>query len=94
MTVAERTVATVVEPQVEADQKSTRANAPVAEVVFTVTEEDGRYVARWDDPSGKGGITSQSESWEGLEEMLWEAVLSHFDDEKVPTSLRYVFLRA
>jgi hypothetical protein len=77
---------------VEADQKPTRANAPVAEVVFTVTEEDGRVVARWDDPSGKGGITTQSESREGLEEMLWEAALCHFDDEKVPTSLRYVFL--
>lgn len=92
MTVAERTVATIAQPQVEADEQPTRAHVPIAEVVFAVIEEDGRYVARWDDPSGRGGITTQSESWEALEEMLSEAVLCHFDDEKVPTSLRYVFL--
>lgn len=79
-----------------AQQSWTSANTLAGDetVVFRVTEGNGRYVARWDDPSGKGGITTQADTLEALDDALWDAVLCHFDEEKVPTSLRYFFLNA
>lgn len=46
---------------------------------FSVTaEEDGGYVARWDDPVG-GGITTQGDSLNELMEMVRDAVEGYFD---------------
>jgi len=46
---------------------------------FSVTaEEDGGYMARWDDSAG-GGIVTQGDSLTELVEMIRDAVSGYFD---------------
>ena len=46
------------------------------EITLTIAPcaETGGYVARWDDAPGKGGITTQGDSFAELEAMIADAV--------------------
>ena len=55
-------------------------------------EETRWLVASWDDPTGKGGITTQGKDLRELQEMVKEAVLCHFHEGKTPKSIRLRFL--
>ena len=61
------------------------------EIVLTVItdDEDGGYVARWDDPAG-GGITTQGDTLAELQAMVADAVHAYFD-ENPPKSVRLHF---
>jgi predicted RNase H-like HicB family nuclease len=62
----------------------------VPEIVFTVErDEDGAcFVATWDDPSGKGGITTQGEDLRELQEMVKDAATGYFQAAGVPLPRR------
>lgn len=45
-------------------------------------EETGGYLAVWESPDGKGGITTQADTLEDLEEVLTEAVANWFGSEE------------
>ena len=51
------------------------------EIVFTVTPcvDSGGYVARWDDSPGRGGITTQGDTLQELQNMVREAVDAYFE---------------
>jgi len=56
-------------------------------ITFTVEqEEDGGYVASWNDPAG-GGITTQGNSLAELQHMILDAVACHFESEQRPQSV-------
>ena len=42
-------------------------------------------VAAWDDPTGHGGLTTQSDTLRGLEANIREAIAAHFDPGELPT---------
>lgn len=53
-------------------------------ITFTIEqEEDGGYVASWDDPTG-GGITTQGDTLADLQRMILDAVACHFTSEQRP----------
>jgi predicted RNase H-like HicB family nuclease len=57
---------------------------PMEEITFTVEqEEDGGYVASWNDPAG-GGITTQGDTLADLQHMILDAVSCHFEPERRP----------
>ena len=64
------------------------------EITLTVDqdEESGWLVASWDEPSGKGGITTQGKDLRELQQMVKDAVLCHFGKGKAPKSIRLRFL--
>jgi hypothetical protein len=53
---------------------------PVREIIFTVEldEDSTALVASWDDPSGKGGITTEGGDLRELHEMIQDATLGYF----------------
>ena len=53
-------------------------------------EESGVFVASWDDPKG-GGITTQAESLEKLEEAIIEALHCHFAKRTAPREVSLHF---
>jgi predicted RNase H-like HicB family nuclease len=53
-------------------------------------EETGTFIASWDDPSG-GGITTQAESLEKLEEAILDALHCHFADRTAPREVSLHF---
>ena len=55
-------------------------------------EESGWLVASWDDPSGKGGITTQGKDLRELQAMVIDAVRCHFGSDKAPKTIRLHFL--
>ncbi len=63
------------------------------EIVFTVSrdEENGFLVASWDELLGNGGITTQGKDLHELQDMVKEAVVCHFDQAQLPTSIRLHF---
>lgn len=65
-----------------------------AEITFTVERchETGGYVARWDDPLGRGGITTQGDSLSELQEMVADAVQGFFEMDEVPPKVRGISL--
>lgn len=65
-----------------------------AEITFTVEpfHETGGYVARWDDPLGRGGISTQGDSLRELQGMVADAVLGFFESEEEPPKVRGVTL--
>jgi len=71
------------------------AMTPVREITFTVEhDEDSKVlVASWDDPSGKGGITTQGEDLRELQEMIQDATLGYFRalGVKAPNTVRLHF---
>jgi predicted RNase H-like HicB family nuclease len=56
------------------------------EIVFKVErdEEGACFVASWDAPSGKGGITTQGEDLRELQEMILDATAAYFQTAGVP----------
>ncbi len=53
-------------------------------ITFTVEqEEDGGYVASWNDPVG-GGITTQGDTLDELQNMILDAITCHFEPEQRP----------
>jgi len=64
------------------------------EIVFNVErdEESSILVASWDEPDGKGGITTQGKDLSELQAMVREAVLCHFDEGKAPERIRLHFV--
>lgn len=65
-----------------------------AEITFTVEPclETGGYIARWDDPFGRGGITTQGDSLIELQEMVADAVQGFFEPGQKPQRVRCVSL--
>jgi hypothetical protein len=62
------------------------------ELVFTVTPcpDTGGFVARWDDPAG-GGISTQSDTFAELQDVVTDAVRGYFDGTTMPDRLRLHF---
>ena len=65
------------------------------EITLTVErdEESGGYVASWDAPRGKGGITTQGRDLRELQENVTEAVACHFENGKAPRAIRLHFVQ-
>lgn len=58
---------------------------PDAEIVFQVRESpEGGYEAR----AVGYSIFTEANDWEGLKEMMRDAVLCHFDDGEAPRTIR------
>jgi len=66
----------------------------VKEIKFTVMpcHDTGGYVARWDDAPGKGGITTQGDSFAELDAMIAGAVNGYFEPSQRPQRVRLHFL--
>ena len=68
------------------------AMTPIREITFTleVDEDSTALVASWDDPSGKGGSTTQGEDFRELQEMIQDATTGYFRalGEKAPDTVR------
>jgi predicted RNase H-like HicB family nuclease len=64
------------------------------EITFTVEacSETGGYVARWDDAPGKGGITTQGDSFAELQAMIADAVNGYFEVSERPNRIRLHFV--
>jgi len=66
----------------------------VEEIVFRVEpcEKSGILVASWDEPAGRGGITTQGNDLRDLQEQVAEAVRCHFEPGTVPRKIRFHFI--
>ena len=60
------------------------------EIIFTVErdEESSLLVAVWDDPSGRGGITTQGGDLRELQDMVKDAATGYFRAAGVPVPSR------
>jgi hypothetical protein len=60
------------------------------EITFKVErdEEAACFVASWDDPSGKGGITTEGEDLRALQEMILDATMGYFRAAGIPAPSR------
>ena len=65
----------------------------VREILFNVEqdEESSVFIASWDEPKGKGGITTQGRDLTELQAMVREAVLCHFKRADAPNRFQFVF---
>ena len=63
------------------------------EITLTVErdEDSGWFVASWDAPRGKGGISTQGRDLRELQDNVWEAVRCHFENGKAPARIRLHF---
>jgi hypothetical protein len=52
--------------------------AQMEEITFTVEREESCFVASWDDPSGKGGITTEGKDLRELQDMILDATGGYF----------------
>jgi len=55
-------------------------------------EVSGWYVASWDDPAGKGGITTQGQDLPDLQLNVREAVRCHFERDQIPQEIHLHFV--
>jgi len=55
--------------------------------------ETGGYVARWDDPLGRGGITTQGDSLGDLQTMIADAVSGFFEPGEAPRQVKVHFAK-
>ncbi len=64
------------------------------EIAFTVERDEtsGWFVAHWDAPRGRGGITTQGRSLRELEDNVRESVACHFEGGKQPGQIRLRFV--
>ena len=62
----------------------------VPEITYTVerNEHSSLLVASWDDPSGRGGITTQGEDLRELQDMVKDAATGYFRAAGVPVPSR------
>jgi predicted RNase H-like HicB family nuclease len=65
----------------------------MSEITFHVEpcRETGGYVARWDAPRGRGGITTQGDSFAELDAMITDAVGGYFEPQERPKRIRLHF---
>ncbi len=65
----------------------------MSEITFQVEpcRETGGYVARWDEPGGRGGITTQGDSFAELDAMVTDAVGGYFEPKDRPKRIRLHF---
>jgi len=65
----------------------------IEEITFIVEtcDETGGYVARWDDPLGRGGITTQGDTLAELQEMISDALRGFFEPNELPDQVRLHF---
>jgi len=63
------------------------------EITFNVEpcSETGGFVARWDDAPGRGGITTQGDSFGELQAMIADAVSGYFEPGQGPQKVRLHF---
>ena len=63
---------------------------PLPEITFIVErdEDSSLLVASWDDPSGRGGITTQGEDLRELQDMVKDAATGYFRAAGVPVPSR------
>lgn len=62
------------------------------DITITISCDDtGVLVARWDDPQGRGGLTTQAERLSDLEANIREAVELHFDAPELPSRMQLHF---
>jgi predicted RNase H-like HicB family nuclease len=63
------------------------------EITFIVEPcgETGGFVARWDDLPGRGGITTQGDSFADLDSMVADAVNGYFEPSERPQRVRMHF---
>jgi len=63
-------------------------------ITFTVEPcaKTGWFVARWDDVSGQGGITTQGDSLAELHARIADAVNGYFEPTQRPQSVRLHFV--
>jgi hypothetical protein len=66
----------------------------VDEIVFQIEtcDESGLLVAAWDDPSNRGGITTQGKDLKELQDHVGDAVRCHFDPGDMPRKIRFHFV--
>jgi predicted RNase H-like HicB family nuclease len=64
------------------------------EITFSIEPcpETGGYVARWDDAAGRGGITTQGDSFAELQSMVTDAVNGYFEPKERPDRVRMHFV--
>jgi len=55
-------------------------------------ETSGWYVASWDAPGGKGGITTQGRDLQDLQANVREAVRCHFEPGRMPREIQLHFV--
>ena len=55
-------------------------------------ETSGWYVASWDAPGGKGGITTQGRDLPDLQANIREAVRCHFEPGRMPRQIQLHFI--
>lgn len=55
-------------------------------------ESNGWYVATWDAPDGKGGITTQARDLQELQANVREAVRCHFGPGEMPRKIQLHFV--
>ena len=81
-------------PMQLADGKAPAMLTLMREITFTVEpcRETGGFVARWDDAPGRGGITTQGDSFGGLDAMIADAVNGYFEPARRPTRVRLQFV--
>ena len=65
------------------------------EITFTVEPcyQTGGFVARWDEASDQGGITTQGDTLSELHAMVADAVSAYFDSGERPDRVRLHFLQ-
>lgn len=65
----------------------------VKEIKFIIEpcDEMGGFVARWNDVPGKGGITTQGDSFAELDAMIADAVNGYFEPGERPERVRLHF---
>ena len=68
--------------------------ARMKDITFTITPcaATGGFVARWDDAPGRGGITTQGDSFAELDAMIADAVNGYFEAPARPQRVRLHFV--
>ena len=62
-------------------------------IVVETCQETGQLIASWDDPSGNGGLTTQTRDLKELQVQVDDAVhCHHFDDHEMPKTIRFHFV--
>ena len=64
------------------------------EITLNVERDDdtGWYIASWDDAGDRGGITTQGQDLQALQDNVREAVRCHFGPQEVPKRILLHFL--
>ena len=69
-----------------------RKGSSMKEIIFNIERDEEYFVASWDEPEGRGGITTQGRDLSELQAMVREAVLCHFDAGEAPERIRFHFV--